>query len=89
MWVKSGTPTLLDASVVVSESGDTLSPKYAPEIIAPATHPSAKPCARPMPISAMPMVAMVVHDDPVITLTRAQMRQLEARNTLGCMMCRP
>ena len=57
--------------------------------MAPAIHPSAKPCALPMPISAMPIVAMVVHDDPVITLTRAQIMQLDTRNMSGWMMCMP
>ena len=36
-------------------------------MIAPATHPVAKPCASPIPIKAIPIVAMVVHELPVIT----------------------
>ena len=40
-------------------------------------------------MSAMPMVAMVVHDEPVIRLTRAQIRQVDARKTDGWMMCIP
>ena len=83
MCLKSGTPTELEASTVVSDRGDTLSPKYAPLMMAPATHPSAKPSARPMPISAMPMVATVVHDEPVMTLTSALMMQPEARKMPG------
>ena len=58
-------------------------------MMAPATQPSAKPWARPMPIRAMPMVATVVHDDPVMTLTRAQMAHVEARKMLGWMICTP
>ena len=49
-----------EASIVVSDSGEILSPKYAPEIIAPAIHPSLNPCALPMPIRAIPIVAIVV-----------------------------
>ena len=89
MCEKSGTPSDPEARVVVSDSGEILSPKYAPDIMAPATHPSSKPCALPMPIKAMPIVAMVVHDEPVITLTKAQIRHDDARNTSGCITCKP
>ncbi len=52
-------------------------------MMAPAIHPSAKPCALPMPMSAMPMVAMVVHELPVMTDTSAQMMHVEAKKKLG------
>ena len=45
IWVKSGVSADDEANTVVSDSGETLSPKYAPEIIAPAIQPSSKPCA--------------------------------------------
>ena len=83
MWSKSFTPQILDASAVVSDNGDILSPKYAPLIMAPATQPSANPCAFPIPISATPMVAIVVHELPVITLTMALITQVVARKTSG------
>ena len=57
--------------------------------MAPATQPAWKPCASPMPIKAMPMVAIVVHELPVITDTTAQIRQQEARKKLGCSSCMP
>ena len=38
-----------------------------------------------MPISAMPMVAMVVQELPVMRLTSALIMQVEAKNTSGCM----
>ena len=38
-----------EARMVVSDKGDILSPKYAPEIMAPAIQPSSKPCAFPIP----------------------------------------
>ena len=37
--VNRGVPEDEEARTVVSERGDTLSPKYAPEMIAPAVHP--------------------------------------------------
>ena len=59
MWVKRSVPAIAGARFVVSERGDILSPKYAPEIMAPATTPLLKPRALPMPSSATPMVATV------------------------------
>lgn len=60
---------------------EILSPKYAPEIIAPAIHPSLNPCALPIPISAIPIVAIVVHELPVMTEISAQMIQVDARKS--------
>lgn len=78
-----------EANTVVSDNGDILSPKYAPLIMAPAIQPSSNPWARPMPMRAMPMVAMVVHELPVMTLTMADMMQVEAKNISGCIICMP
>ena len=72
-----------DASTVVSERGEILSPKYAPEMIAPAIRPSLKPSALPMPRSATPMVAMVVQELPSISETAAQMMQAAGRKKDG------
>ncbi|MPN04538.1 hypothetical protein SDC9_151779 [bioreactor metagenome] len=83
MCVNRGVSVTEEASMVVSESGEILSPKYAPEMMAPAIHPSSNPCALPIPISAMPMVAMVVHELPVMTDTSEQMMHVEARKKLG------
>ena len=55
----------------------------------PAIQPSSKPWALPMPIRATPMVATVVHDDPIIRLTSAQRILLLTRNTSGRMICMP
>ena len=45
MCSKSGTSVVDVASTLVSESGENLSPKYAPDITAPAIHPSENPKA--------------------------------------------
>ena len=58
-------------------------------MMAPATHPSGKPIARPMPISATPMVAIVVHELPVISDTTAQMRHEATRKNDGWRISRP
>ena len=89
MWVKRGTLHIDEAITVVSDRGEILSPKYAPEIMAPAIIPSEKPSALPMPIRATPMVAIVVHELPVIRDTMAQMMQAVIRNTFGLMILIP
>ena len=57
--------------------------------MAPAIHPSLNPCALPIPIKAIPIVAIVVHELPVITETKAQIIHVEARKKLGCITCIP
>ena len=66
-----------------------MSPKYAPEMIAPAVHPAEKPCAVPIPIKAIPTVAPVVHELPVISDTKAQIRQAMKRKSEGVMTFMP
>ena len=68
-------PAIAGARFVVSDNGDILSPKYAPEMIAPAIIPSLIPIAFPIPINANPTVAMVVHELPVANDTKAHTTQ--------------
>ena len=58
-------------------------------MMAPAIQPSLKPCALPMPIKAIPIVAIVVHELPVITEISAQMMQVDARKKSGWIICIP
>ena len=51
--------------------------------MAPAIMPSLKPCALPIPINATPIVAMVVHELPIITEMKAQIIHAVTRKTLG------
>lgn len=55
-------------------------------MMAPAVMADGTPNAFPMPIRAMPMVAMVVHELPVIRLTMEQMRQVLIKKNLGDMI---
>ena len=87
--VKMGVPEEEDARTVVSDRGETLSPKYAPEIIAPAVHPASYPWAVPIPIKATPIVAIVVHELPVIIAIRALIRQAAKRNISGMIIFIP
>lgn len=66
------TPVTAGARFVVSDKGDILSPKNAPEIIAPAIRAGSYPRALPMPIKASPTVAAVVKALPILVPTIAQ-----------------
>lgn len=57
--------------------------------MAPAIQPSSNPCAFPIPKRAMPMVAIVVHELPVMIDTNAQMMQVEVRKKSGCIIFIP
>jgi len=78
MWVKRSVPAIAGARFVVSERGDILSPKYAPEITAPAAIPGFRFCATAMPMSATPTVPAVVHELPVASDTKQQMAHAAA-----------
>ena len=87
--MNSGTSVVEDAKTVVSLITEILSPKYAPEIIAPAIHPSSNPKALPIPIRATPIVAMVVHEEPVSSDMIAQMIHDAGKKIEGCRIFNP
>ena len=87
--MKRGTSDVEEANTVVSLIIEILSPKYAPEIIAPAIHPSSKPRARPIPIRATPSVAIVVHEEPVSSDMIAHMIHEAGKNIEGWRIFRP
>ena len=60
-------PTILAAMLVVSDNGDILSPKSAPETTAPATMAGLALKASVMPKNATPTVAQVVKPLPSAT----------------------
>ena len=59
------TPTILAEILVVSDKGDILSPKNAPDTIAPAVIAGFNPKALDIPIRATPKVATVVKLLPI------------------------
>src|SRR5699024_8614858 len=73
MWSNKSTLTMVEARLVVSDNGDILSPKNAPETIAPAVIASDASMALPIPIKATPIVAVVVSElpseTPIIAVT--------------------
>ena len=81
--VNNSAPHIAGAKFVVSERGDILSPKYAPEIIAPAVSPAEIPNAVPIASSAIPIVAMVDQELQVARDTIAQIMQEAKRKISG------
>ena len=65
-------PTSFGTRIVVSESGVILSPKYAPQMTAPAAAASESPITCAIPTNATPSVPAVVHELPVTIPTIAQ-----------------
>lgn len=65
------------------ETGEHLSPKYAPERIAPPQIAGDTPMALPTLMQMTPMVAAVPIDVPVRTETSAQRENVAGRNSSG------
>jgi hypothetical protein len=89
MCVNRSDPEIAGARFVVSLNGDNLSPKYAPEMIAPAAIPVGIPIAFAIPIKAMPTVADVVQLLPVDIEIMAQIIKHEGRNIEGWSIFKP
>ena len=82
-------PAIAGARLVVSDNGDILSPKYAPDTTAPAVIAAGKPSAAPTPISATPIEPAVDQDEPVASDTIQQRIHAVTRNTFGLMILMP
>ena len=67
----------------MSESGETLSPKYAPANIAPAVGPTGIPSPCPIPMRANPIVPIVPQEVPVATEVTEQIRTVATRKNFG------
>ena len=76
-------PAIAGARFVVSDNGDILSPKYAPDTIAPAVIAAGKFSAAPTPIKATPIDPAVDQDDPVAKDTILHRIHAVTRNTFG------
>ena len=66
-----------------------MSPKYAPEIIAPATTGAGIPIPCPTPRRAIPTVPAVVHEEPVASDTTQQINAVATRKIPGDRICNP
>ena len=89
MWSKRSASATAGATLVVSDSGDILSPKAAPETTAPAVSAGLMPRPMPTPISATPTVPAVDQEEPVAIAVMMQAIMAVSRNQLGLMSFRP
>ncbi len=71
-WLVVTFSTIDGTSTVVSEIGVILSPKYAPEMTAPAAMTGLAPTSGARATNATPKVAAVVHELPMDSPTRPQ-----------------
>ena len=89
MCVNKSVPAIAGARFVVSDIGDNLSPKYAPDTTAPATIPKSKPNAPPIPIKAIPTVAEVVQELPVAIEITEHIINVAGKKMAGLKICKP
>ena len=75
-------PVIAGARFVVSLNGDILSPKYAPEITAPAVIPAGILKAIPTATKAIPTVAEVVYELPVVSDTNVETIKVTGKKAL-------
>ena len=74
--VKRSVPVTAGARLVVSDKGDILSPKYAPEMIAPAVIAGERSSPIDTPINATPSVPATVQELPVARAAIAQIKHV-------------
>ena len=67
----------------MSDSGENLSPTYAPEMIMPAVIAGLMPRPAPIPRNARPIVAVVVQEEPQARPTIAQRIHPIGRKSFG------
>lgn len=72
IWANNSLSATADDKLVESDNGDILSPKTAPEMIAPATKARLAFMLAPIPKRAIPTVEIVVKPLPIATPTMAQ-----------------
>ena len=89
MWSYRGVPDISAATLVVSDRGDILSPKKAPEQTAPAISGAEMPILVPTPNKAKPMVAIEPKEVPVKRLVIAQRTKASGTMILGEQILRP
>lgn len=75
--------------MVESDKGDILSPKIAPDKIAPATKAGSKPIVMPIPKIAIPTVEIVVQPLPIDNPTNEQTIKAEGTKNLTLKLLKP
>ena len=82
-------PAIAEARLVESERGDILSPKTAPETIAPANNGRLIPIADPTAKRANPIVEIVVKPEPIDRPTNEQTIKVDGTNHLAEISLKP
>lgn len=89
IWAKSSDPATAEAKLVESDNGDILSPKIAPDKIAPATKAGFKPIVIPIPKIAIPTVEIVVKPLPIDNPTNEQTIKADGTKNLTLKLLKP
>lgn len=89
IWSNKSASTTAAERLVDSESGEHLSPKTAPEMIAPATNAGLMPIVIPIPKNAIPTVDITVNADPTAVPTNAQTTKTEGMNQFTLIILKP
>ena len=89
IWLNKSHSAMAEAKFVVSLRGDNLSPKYAPDMTAPAVISGLIPIACPIPISAIPIVADVDQLLPVTRDVKAARITAVGKNIVGFIIFNP
>ncbi|MPN51770.1 hypothetical protein SDC9_199419 [bioreactor metagenome] len=89
MWSNNVDPAIAGARFVVSDKGDILSPKYAPDTIQPAANGTDTPRPEAIPISATPTVPAVVQELPVAKATILHKNNAVTKKNVGDNICKP
>ena len=89
IWANKSVPAIADARLVESDRGEVLSPKIAPDKIAPATKAGLIFIVIPIPKRAIPIVEMVVKALPIETPTKAQTKKTDGTKNLMLINLKP
>ena len=89
IWSNKLVSVTAAARLVVSLSGDILSPKYAPDITAPATIPVSKPKTFPNHINAIHTVSEVDQLLPVAKDVKAHITMQDGRKKDALIILNP
>ena len=89
MCAKRSEPATAEAKLVESDSGDILSPKTAPEMMAPAVNAGLIPRVVPIPKRASPTVETVVNPLPMASPTSEQTRNTEGTKNWALIRWKP
>lgn len=78
-----------ELNTTMSDTGEHLSPKYAPQTIAPAVRGTGRPMPIEIPMKATPIVPIVVQEEPVMLERTEHMMTMKGKYHDGFRRPRP